>query len=254
MLALKLTLVPLLLIAVTLLERRFGPRVAGLTAGLPLTSGPISLLLALEQGPFFARSAAAGTVAGLSAVCAFCAAYALCAGPASWLGSLAIAFAIFAAASLVLSWLAPGLWLATAFALASVLLALALMPVTRVQRAGARPPAWDLPARVAAATTLALLLTEGAGALGPQITGLLSPFPLFAGVLAAFTHAQNGPASVRLLLRGVIGATPSFVAFFVCIGLGLGWLDVASGYVLAVAATAATQAVASRSWTRAGDS
>lgn len=251
MLALKLTLVPLLLVGVTLLGRRFGPRVAGLTAGLPLTSGPVSLFLALEQGPAFARSAAAGTVAGLSAVCCFCTAYALCADSMNWRRSLFVGLAFFALASLALSLLSFGLGLATVLAAASVLLGLALIPAAVIATAKRTPPSWDLPARAAAATALVLLLTEGARALGPEMTGLLSPFPLFAGLLASFTHAQNGGSSARALLRGVVAGTPSFVAFFVCVGVSLGSLGIASCYLLAVVVTAATQLLALRSWARA---
>jgi hypothetical protein len=251
MLALKLTLVPVLLVGVTLLGRRLGPRVAGLAAGLPLTSGPISLFVALEQGSAFARSAAVGTIAGLSAVCCFCTVYALCADSMSWLRSLLVGVAFFALASLALSMLSFGLWPATVLAAVSVLLGLALMPAKVAATPNRSPPIWDLPARVAAATALVLLLTEVAPALGPEMTGLLAPFPLFAGLLASFTHAQNGGSSARALLRGVVAGSPGFVTFFVCVGVSLGTLGIVPCYALAVVIAAATQLLALRTWARA---
>ena len=48
LLALKLTFAPILLAAATLAVRRWGEIVGGLLVGLPLTSGPISVFLALE--------------------------------------------------------------------------------------------------------------------------------------------------------------------------------------------------------------
>src|SRR3989442_4342774 len=61
----NLVLTPLLIAAVTLAGRRWGPAVGGWLAGLPLTSRPVSVFLTLEQGPGFAARAAVGTLAGL---------------------------------------------------------------------------------------------------------------------------------------------------------------------------------------------
>ena len=57
LLALKLTLVPAFLSALTVAGRVWGPSVAGWLAGLQVVSGPIVLLLALERGPAFAALA-----------------------------------------------------------------------------------------------------------------------------------------------------------------------------------------------------
>ncbi|RPI79530.1 MAG: hypothetical protein EHM45_02595 [Desulfobacteraceae bacterium] len=53
-LVLKLFLTPFLIAAATLTGRRWGPGVSGWLIGFPLTSGPIALILALQQGPDFA--------------------------------------------------------------------------------------------------------------------------------------------------------------------------------------------------------
>jgi len=140
---------------------------------------------------------------------------------------------------------------AIVLAVASVLLGLALIPATAIASVKRTPQGWDLPARAAVATALVLLLTEGARALGPEMTGLLSPYPLFAGLLASFTHAQNGSSAARALLRGVVAGTPSFVAFFAFIGVSLGSFGIASCYLLAVVVTAVMQLLALRLWTRA---
>jgi hypothetical protein len=67
MLVLKLALTPLLIAAVTLIGRRWGPRVAGLAVGLPLTTAPVSAFLGAEHGSAFAARAAGGTPLGCPA-------------------------------------------------------------------------------------------------------------------------------------------------------------------------------------------
>ena len=64
----KLILTPLAITAIALAGRRWGPAVGGWIAGLPLTSGPVSLYLALEQGRTFAATAAVNPLASGAAV------------------------------------------------------------------------------------------------------------------------------------------------------------------------------------------
>ena len=58
----KLVFTPLLLLAASLAARRWGEAVGGLLVGLPLTSGSVSVFLALEHGPAFAAQATAGSL------------------------------------------------------------------------------------------------------------------------------------------------------------------------------------------------
>ena len=78
-LALKLILTPLLIAAATLAGRRWGHRVSGWFIGLPLTSAPISLILAPQNGPAFAAASAVGVLGGQVSVFVFCLLYAVCA-------------------------------------------------------------------------------------------------------------------------------------------------------------------------------
>ena len=52
-----------------------GPSIGGWFTGLSLTSGPVSVFLAIERGPDFARGPAEATVLGLAGVAAFCFTY-----------------------------------------------------------------------------------------------------------------------------------------------------------------------------------
>ncbi len=74
---LKLLLTPVLIAIATLAARRYGLALGGWLAGLPLVSAPVSIFLALEEGPEFAGSAARAGLLGLVAVAGFCLAYVL---------------------------------------------------------------------------------------------------------------------------------------------------------------------------------
>jgi hypothetical protein len=67
MLALKLTLVPLLIYLVTLAGRRWGPAVAGWLSAFPIVAGPILFALTLEQGAAFALALGCALVVHVAA-------------------------------------------------------------------------------------------------------------------------------------------------------------------------------------------
>ena len=71
MLLLKLILTPLLIGMASVAGRRWGPVVSGWLIGLPLTSAPVALFLAFEQGTTFASRVAQGTLMGLFSQAAF---------------------------------------------------------------------------------------------------------------------------------------------------------------------------------------
>jgi len=217
----KLLLTPLLIAALTLIGRRWGLAVSGAIAGLPLTSGPVSIFLALEQGTDFAAHAAIGTLAGLIAVGAFCLAYALTAQLKGWLVSALAGIVAFLISSVLLLFL--NLTLVATFI--SVVLFLAtifwLMPKQSSGESlrNIAHPKWDLPLRIGIATTLVFLLTAVAPTLGSHATGLVSPFPVFGGVLAAFAHRHFAPGDAQRVLRNVVVASFAFALFFLIVGV-----------------------------------
>ena len=56
------------------------------------------------------------------------------------------------------------------------------------------------------------MLTASAGALGPRLTGLLAPFPLYAAVLTVFAHAFDGGDAAASVLRGLLLGLFAFAA------------------------------------------
>ena len=234
-LVLKLLLTPLFVAALTLIGRRWGAAASGAVAGLPLTSGPVSIFLAVEQGKDFAAHAAIATLAGLMAVSAFCLVYALTASRKGWLVSASagvIAFSIVAASLLFVRIGVIATFIVVAFVLALIFW---LFPKTvpLASAARLRPPKWDLALRVAIATGLVFLLTSVAPRLGPQATGVVSPFPVFGGVLAIFAHRHASALDAQRVLRGVLVASFSFAVFFLIVGAMLPRCDIGITYTIA---------------------
>lgn len=238
-LVLKLVVTPLLIVVATLVARRWGPGVGGWLAGFPLTSAPVSVFLALEQGPVFAAGAAVGTLLGLTALAVFCLVYGRAARRVGWAGSAAAGLGAFGACLAALRTVAAPL--PAAFALVCVTLGLvaALLPVTTTGRSNVKPPPWDLPLRMVVATTVVLLLTAAARHLGPMVSGLLTPVPVFLLVLAVFAQRSQGPAACVLVLRGGVMGSFAFAVFFLVVGALLGRLGIGATYVLASLATLA---------------
>ena len=71
-LILKLVLTPALIGAASLAGHRWGAAVGGWLVGIPLTSAPIALFLALDHGPSFAASASVGMLLGTISQAIFC--------------------------------------------------------------------------------------------------------------------------------------------------------------------------------------
>ena len=236
---LKLVVTPLLIAVATLVARRWGHGVGGWLAGFPLTSAPVSIFLAIEQGPAFAAGAAVGTLLGLAAMGVSCLAYGWVARRGGWMVSTAATLVTFVACAALLRRITDSLPLAFLIVCATLAAVALALPRTSRGAAPATPPAWDLPARMIAATGVVLALTTAAAHLGPTLSGLLSPVPVFLLVLAIFAQrTESADASIRVLRGGVIGSF-AFAVFFVVVGAGLERLGLGATYAIASASTIA---------------
>ncbi len=105
------------------------------------------------------------------------------------------------------------------------------------------PPRWDLPARMVLATTFILLLTGLASALGPHLTGLIAPFPLYVSILTVFAHRLQGAASAINVLRGLLLGLFGFASFFLLLSRLLEPAGIALAFLTAIAAALALQGI-----------
>jgi hypothetical protein len=92
------------------------------------------------------------------------------------------------------------------------------------------------------ATVFVLLLTSLARNLGPQLTGLLAPFPLYAAILTVFAHRLEGPGAAVQVLRGLLLGLFAFAGFFLVVALTIERMGEAVGFAAALAVTLALQA------------
>ncbi len=273
-LAVKALLAPMFVVGASVAARRFGPWVGGIVGGLPVVAGPILLAYALEHGRAFAGHAAAGTLLGLLSLTAFVVVYGRLAARAPWFTCMLCGWVAFALVTVALDGLVVPAGVALGLVCTGFAAGLLLLPGQPhvpaiaaadgevganaevgaagevgagavVGAAGGRgaAPAWDLPVRAACALALVLALTTAAGWLGPQLSGLLAPFPVITTVLATFTHSQRGADEAIRLLRGMLTGFLAFALFCFTLAVTLAGATVASAFILATSAALATQAV-----------
>jgi hypothetical protein len=231
-------------VGASLAARRFGPRVGGLVAGLPVVAGPILLAYALAHGNGFAAGAASGTLLGLISLFAFTVVYGRLASRLHWGPTMLCGWLAFAASTAILSAFSVPSGVALAMVAAAILAGLAALPrpapgvAERIP-----PPAWDLPLRAACALALVLTLTAISGWLGPQLSGLLAPFPIITTVLATFTHAQRGVQETVRLLRGMMTGFGAYALFCFTLAESLRSLGTAGAFLLATGIALAVQSL-----------
>jgi hypothetical protein len=68
------------------------------------------------------------------------------------------------------------------------------------------------------ASAIVVVITSAAPLLGPKLSGLLTTYPVYAGVLAVFAHAQRGGAAAAQVVRGLCYGIIAFATFFLAIG------------------------------------
>lgn len=209
----KLVFTPVLMLLSTLASRKWGETVGGLLVGLPLTSGPISLFLALEHGKEFAASATTGSLAATIAQASFAVAYCRLARR-GWLPALFAATSTFilAAALLQLSGIKQtGLFV---LALPVMMAALKIMPRSLVIKSSLAHPRGDIPFRILLIVLLVMGVTMAAPYLGAEVSGVIASFPFMAVILAVFAHVLAGFEAAQRVMRGLVGGLFSFAIFF----------------------------------------
>ncbi|MDR2696658.1 MAG: hypothetical protein LBC79_09820 [Deltaproteobacteria bacterium] len=236
---LKITLAPVLIAGATLIARRWGPVVGGWFVGLPLTSGPVSLFLALEQGAEFAATSAANALIGMCGIAIFSIVYAKSARGNAWARSCCFSLAVYFPVMEAFSRPSPGLPLECLFAFAFQAVTLLIVGRPAAVLVMRSPPWWDLPLRMGVAVAVVLLITGFAGALGPKWSGLLAPFPAFTLIMTVFAHQQHGPAAAHQILYGVVVGAFSAIAFFCIVAFGLTRMGPLITFTLAALATCA---------------
>ncbi len=240
----KLALAPAFVVLVSLVARRFGPRIGGLFGGLPVVAGPILFIYALEQGEAFAAEAATNSLAALVALSAFVLTVAFLGPRLGAVGSVVLGWGVFLAVGAAVS--VPSFVPAAALALCAVAFAaaLAVFPHPAAGEAPEPPqrPKHDLALRGSVAAAMVFALTSVAAHLGPTASGILAPFPIITSVLAGFSTAHETRATTLQLLRNMVRGFYAFAGFLFTVAVSVEPLGTAAAFIAAIAVTVAVQA------------
>lgn len=151
---------------------------------------------------------------GLISASLFCLIYSRLSRRLGWIGSTFAGWAGYLVITAALDRFSLSLVVSFVAVIAVIAAVLVLLPAQPLRLVTVAAPWWEIPLRMIAATTMVVTITAAAAALGPQLSGLLTPFPVYTTVLAVFTHAFEGPAPATGLLRGVIAGLFTFATFF----------------------------------------
>jgi len=249
-LLLKLLLVPTLILIASLVGNRWGPAVSGWLVSLPFTSAPVIFFLAIEQGDGFASNASVGVILGLASITLFAFAYCWLAlrqkGPGWPYPVLFGSGAFFLLTFVFVDVSVPSV---PAFVGVVVFLLVAYRWLPRAHgTAGSNLSVakWEIAFRMVAATVLVLLITQASTILGPQLSGLLTPFPVYVSVLASSTYRLQGSASAAQLVRGATLGLFTPAVFFLLVSTTIVWLGVGPSFGIAIAITPLVHALTYR--------
>ncbi len=183
----------------------------------------------------FAAASAAGNLGGQASVCIFCLVYGLAALRFNWLISAAAGITAFFAAVFFLNQFDLSLTAAFIIILAVVVVVFFLLPKSGGEIKDPVFPVWDLPFACWAAVFV-FGITTFADVLGPQLSGLIAPFPVFGLIMSVFTHQQSGSGAALKLFRSYVTSSTGYACFFLIIGMMLPTLGIGWTYLLATLA------------------
>jgi hypothetical protein len=193
LLILKLTVVPLALLAFGVVERLHGPRVAGWLAGFPIVGGPLLVFVTLDHGAQFGSQAALGAYFGLwcSVICF-----------TIWTVVAVIAVIMQGASR----------WLEI-LPFVTFLVALFAFPRGEASDEEREHVWWGLPARMVAGAGLTIVITQFAAAMGSRWSGIFATFPVMGSIICISCHLQYGRHAVQEAVAGMSTGLASVGAF-----------------------------------------
>lgn len=243
LLALKLALVPALILAITWAGQRWGFAVAGWLSGFPVIAGPVLLFLALDHDTVFAQHAALATLTAVPANTAFGITYARLARTQPWYLCLPGAVAAFAAVVLALHAVPVTLGhIVPLFIVVVLFLSLAprLFPPAAAIIRSQPASRLEIACRMLAGGVVAFAISTFADTLGSQWSGFLSVFPVTGSVIAVFTQRLAPADAVTHLLRGQAVGFFAFSTFCLVLACSLP-LGLLAGFSCALVAAGLVQ-------------
>ena len=224
MLILKLITVPLFILLISFVGKKWGSEIAGTLGAFPVVAGPILIFLTLEQGMTFGANASVFVIYGSVSLLIFGLSYAWACGFLSYIPCLFISLIAWYLSALVLSMFPQDLFFSTALAVCFLIVIPYLLPKSNTLNTSL-PDLKDLPIRMIVGMLLTISITSLANQLGSIWSGILSVFPVVTLVLVVFSHLSHGQNHVLQVFKGLSRGAYSFVAYFVIFALCVERLD-----------------------------
>ena len=218
---------PLLMVVVSLFERRWGPRIAGIVAAAPITVLIGLLLVHSDLGAQASHEMALQMSGYVPAQIGVAVIVIALVGRIGYVPGLLLGILSYACLAVLAAHLPVEVAIAASVLLLIVGERLVRAPVEfdatgesdgeEQPKVTAGPLMIALRAGVALATALGLLLT--AQAFGPAAGGAIGAFPIFTFTLCSFIVAASGHLGVRRVLAGMVQGLPPYFAFVLTYGL-----------------------------------
>jgi uncharacterized membrane protein (GlpM family) len=212
----KLILMPLIIATVTLVSKKWGNSIGGILASLPWVAGPIILFIAYEQGIDFAANSISGSMIGIMGWFAFCAVYILIGQKynvfLSVVGGYLVYLLVAAALNPYIKILNVYQWFILSLLVLSIGLRYFPSVKSGIKHTG-KKLRFEIPLRMLVITLFVILLTYFAEKMGPNWSGILTPFPIMTAVLGVFTHYTQGIYQVRTIFIGLFTGLFGFTLF-----------------------------------------
>ena len=212
----KLILMPLIIAAVTLVSKKWGNSIGGILASLPWVAGPIIIFIAFEQGIDFAANSIAGSMVGIMGWFAFCAVYIVIGQKYNAFFSVLGGYLVYLLVGTILNPYIKNLSVLQWFILSLIVLSVGLRYFPKVKseiKHTGKKLRFEIPLRMLVITIFVILLTFFAEKMGPDWSGILTPFPIMTAVLGVFTHYTQGIYQVRTIFIGLFTGLFGFTLF-----------------------------------------
>ncbi len=238
----KAILTSLSLVIVLTISRKFGQRIGGVVAGLPLITAQTLMWVALEHGTGFATQTAAGIVAGTGIVAIFILVYV-------WLSDhfrvllTAPCSLVIASPSLIpaLSFHASPV-LALVCALGCCVLGLWCLRSRTTQKAVAHVSRRAVVLSIVAVGLISATVSTQAHVFGSFCSGLLATLPIGGVTVIINFHLLNKRAAMRGLVQGYLAGLVGQASFAAVFGFAV--TQISFGFALLLSLTAAITATA----------
>ncbi|USG60368.1 hypothetical protein NBZ79_14445 [Sneathiella marina] len=240
MIFIKIVVTSAIVLGLSWLSERVGPRIAGIFAGLPLGIAVSLFFMGVEQGPEFASSASLSALGGLGASLVFCYVYwkfSSLLGAWNAVLTSVISITVFLLVAAALGLLPQNRWILTAVTVTITGIAIFLFRDIGKNDAGSRKEVKVTPTmlviRAAVATAILLIITGLANVIGEKWAGLLSGFPITLYPVLLIVHVTYSKEEAHGIIKGFPYGIGSLIicalaASYLLVPLGVYWGMLAS--------------------------